>query len=215
MAPVLQPCAGPAAGAAIHGAVASCASASPIVCVPSWHSPHLGQVHVLDVLSRIVVADLAARPVHGLHPEQVAFLDLGHLHRRGVGVVGTRAACARRGERQSANRRQRGWRLCAASVARPRGLTAGMSGCQRLCSGFSCSHGLFLMSTVMSGVGVRGGILHKGGRRRGDQGAPAAAAGRQRWRTRCRAPATPTLLHCTLARKTLHVDDLSSAPLER
>ena len=37
--------------------------------------------------------------------------------------------------------------------------TAGMSGCQRLCSGLACSQGCFLMSTLMSGVGVRGAIL--------------------------------------------------------
>jgi hypothetical protein len=38
-------------------------------------------------------------------------------------------------------------------------LTAGMSGCHLLCSGFSCSHGFLEMSTLMRGVGVRGGML--------------------------------------------------------
>lgn len=38
-------------------------------------------------------------------------------------------------------------------------LTAGMSGCHLLCRGFSCSHGFLLRSTVISGVGVLGGML--------------------------------------------------------
>lgn len=37
--------------------------------------------------------------------------------------------------------------------------TGGMSGCQRLCRGFSCSHAFLVTSTVMRGVGVRGGML--------------------------------------------------------
>jgi hypothetical protein len=38
-------------------------------------------------------------------------------------------------------------------------LTAGISGCHLLCSGFSCSHGFLEMSTLIRGVGVRGGML--------------------------------------------------------
>jgi len=38
-------------------------------------------------------------------------------------------------------------------------LTAGISGCHLLCKGFSCSHGLFVKSTEMRGVGVLGGIV--------------------------------------------------------
>lgn len=38
-------------------------------------------------------------------------------------------------------------------------LTAGMSGCHLLCRGFSCSHGLLLISTEIRGVGVLGGML--------------------------------------------------------
>lgn len=38
-------------------------------------------------------------------------------------------------------------------------LTAGMSGCHRLCSGFSCSHAFFLTSTVIRGIGVFGAIM--------------------------------------------------------
>lgn len=36
--------------------------------------------------------------------------------------------------------------------------TAGMSGCHRLWRGLACSHGFLLMSTVIRGVGVLGGI---------------------------------------------------------
>ena len=38
-------------------------------------------------------------------------------------------------------------------------LTAGMSGCHLLCSGFSCSQAFLVMSTLMRGVGVRGAML--------------------------------------------------------
>jgi hypothetical protein len=34
-----------------------------------------------------------------------------------------------------------------------------MSGCHLLCRGFSCSHGFLLMSTMIRGVGVLGGML--------------------------------------------------------
>lgn len=52
--------------------------------------------------------------------------------------------------------------MCSARPGRhPRGLTGGMSGCQRLCSGFSCSQAGFSGSTVIRGVGVRGAMASR------------------------------------------------------
>ena len=36
----------------------------------------LAEVHVLDVVRRVIVLDLPARPIHGLHAERVSRLHL-------------------------------------------------------------------------------------------------------------------------------------------
>ena len=100
-------------------------------CASVQRTMHLCKINVLHVVGRVVILDLAARPVDHPMASRVVRSERGT---GGVPGVVSRA-CAHSTLKTSPS----------STVA-----TGGMSGCQRLWSGGLCSHGLRLVSTVSS-----------------------------------------------------------------
>lgn len=130
---------------------------------------HLREVHVLDVIGAVVILDLAACG-EGWGRARAEGGDVGRAR---TGRSGGRAGRGAPVQSIVSTRN-----FCPGSTV----ATAGISGCQRLCIGVSCSHGSFLMSTEMS---VGGMVERPAAARHGSRGTVVGAVPRH---ARARAP---------------------------